>query len=220
MLLGFIVGLMVTWAFVSLASLPPLNGPLPATEAAGPLVLLAIAGVALYGFAAFRSFRFYIERGGVLVLAVAVALVLLGEAMLAIAISRNWQLSWWLWHVLMLVAFLAIALGTRAEYQRSGSLTGAFGGLYLEATLARIDRWHARAIAAVAAAGTGPMWRIASSTTCGARAPAATRSPLSPRRPKRSSGSTPCSGRTSRHTSRAGCGTSPASGGLAAWNAR
>ena len=155
-LLGFIVGLLLTWAFVSLASLPPLDGPLPATEAAGPLALLAIAGVGLYGFAAFRCFRFYLERGGVLVLAVAVAMVLLGEAMLAIAISRNWQLSWWSWHVLMLVSFLAIALGTRAEYRRSGSLTGAFGGLYLEATLARIDRWHARAIAAVAAAGDRP----------------------------------------------------------------
>ena len=118
--------------------------------------VLAIAGVALFGFAAFRSSRFYLERGGVLVLAVAVAMALLGEAMLAIALSRNWQLSWWLWHVLMLVAFLAIALGTRAEYRRSGSLTGAFGGLYLEATLARIDRWHARAIAAVAAAGDRP----------------------------------------------------------------
>jgi class 3 adenylate cyclase len=155
-LLGFIVGLLLTWAFVSLASLPPLNGPLPATEAAGPLALLAIAGGGLFAFAAFRSFRFYLERGGVLVLAVAVAMVLLGEAMLAIAISRNWQLSWWSWHVLMLVSFLAIALGTRAEYRRSGSLTGAFGGLYLEATLARIDRWHARAIAAVAAAGDRP----------------------------------------------------------------
>ena len=155
-LLGFIVGLLLTWAFVSLASLPPLNGPLPATEASGPLALLAIAGVGLYGFAAFRCFRFYLERGGVLVLAVAVAMVLLGEAMLAIAISRNWQLSWWSWHVLMLVSFLAIALGTRAEYRRSGSLTGAFGGLYLEATLARIDRWHGRAIAAVAAAGDRP----------------------------------------------------------------
>ena len=141
---------------MSLAAIPPLNGPLPPTEAAGPLAVLAIAGVALFGFAAFRSSRFYIERGGVLVLAVAVALALLGEAMLAIALSRNWQLSWWLWHVLMLIAFLAIALGTRAEYRRSGSLTGAFGGLYLEATLARIDRWHARAIAAVAAAGDRP----------------------------------------------------------------
>ena len=155
-LLGFVLGLMLLWAAVSLAAIPPLNGPLPPTEAAGLLAVLAIAGVALFGFAAFRSSRFYIERGGVLVLAVAVALALLGEAMLAIALSRNWQLSWWLWHVLMLIAFLAIALGTRAEYRRSGSLTGAFGGLYLEATLARIDRWHARAIAAVAAAGDRP----------------------------------------------------------------
>jgi hypothetical protein len=37
LLLGFLVGLMVTWAVVSLASIPPLNGPLPPTEAAGPL---------------------------------------------------------------------------------------------------------------------------------------------------------------------------------------
>jgi class 3 adenylate cyclase len=156
LLLGFLVGLMLTWAVVSLASIPPLNGPLPPTEAAGPLVVLAVVAVGLFAFAAFRSFRFYIERGGVLVLAIAVALALLGEAMLAIAVSRNWQLSWWLWHVLMLISFLAIALGTRAEYRRSGSLTAAFGGLYLEATLARIDRWHARAIAAVAAAGDRP----------------------------------------------------------------
>ena len=155
-MLGFLVGLMLTWAVVSLASIPPLNGPLPPTEATGPLALLAIAGVGLFGFAAFRSFRFYFERGGVLVLGIAVALALLGEAMLAIAVSRNWQLSWWLWHVLMLISFLAIALGTRAEYRRSGSLTAAFGGLYLEATLARVDRWHARAIAAVAATGDRP----------------------------------------------------------------
>jgi class 3 adenylate cyclase len=52
----------------------------------------------------------------------------------------------------MLLAFAAIALGAQHEYRRSGTLTAAFGGLYLEATLARIDRWHARAIAAVAAA--------------------------------------------------------------------
>ena len=156
LLLGFVLGLMLVWAVVSLASIPPLNGPLPPTEAAGPLAVLAIAGVGLFGFAALRSFRFYLERGGVLVLAVAVALALLGEAMLAIALSRNWQLSWWLWHVLMLIAFLAIALGTRTEYRRSGSLTAAFGGLYLEATLARLDRWHARAIAAMAAAGDRP----------------------------------------------------------------
>ena len=79
-------------------------------------------------------------------------MVLLAEAMVAVALSRNWRLSWWEWHVLMLAAFVAIALGARNEYRRSGTLAGAFGGLYLEATLARLDRWHAGAIAAVAAA--------------------------------------------------------------------
>jgi class 3 adenylate cyclase len=52
----------------------------------------------------------------------------------------------------MTVAFAAIALGARAEYRRTGSLSAAFGGLYLEATLARVERWHGRAIADLAGA--------------------------------------------------------------------
>jgi class 3 adenylate cyclase len=52
----------------------------------------------------------------------------------------------------MLAAFAAIALGAREAYGQSGSLTATFGSLYVEATLARIDRWHARAITAVAQA--------------------------------------------------------------------
>jgi adenylate cyclase len=155
LMLGGLVGLMVVWGVVSLADLPPLQGPPPGTEAIGPLSALAAVGVALYTFAAWRTLDFHRRRGGIVVLAIGVALALLGEAMVAIVLSRNWRLSWWEWHVLMLVAFAAIALGARAEYRRSGSLTAAFGGLYLEATLARIDRRQARAIAAVAAAGEG-----------------------------------------------------------------
>ncbi len=143
---------MAVWGVVSLAGLPPLDRPPPTGEAAGPLVALAAIGTGLYLVAAWRYFGFYRRRGGVVTLAVAVAFVLLAEALIAVAISRNWQLSWWEWHVLMLLAFATIALGAREEYRRSGSLTAAFGGLYLEATLARIDRWHAGAIAAVAAA--------------------------------------------------------------------
>jgi adenylate cyclase len=153
LMLGGLVGLMIVWGVVSLADLPPLAGPPPGTEAIGPLSALAAVGVVLYAFAAWRTLDFYRQRGGIVVLAIGVALVLLGEATVAIVLSRNWRISWWEWHVLMLVAFAAIALGARAEYRRSGSLTAAFGGLYLEATLARIDRRQARAIEAVAAAG-------------------------------------------------------------------
>ena len=153
LMLGGLAGLMVVWGVVSLADLPPLDGPPPGSEAIGPLAVFAAVGVGLYAFSAWRTLDFYRQRGGLIVLAIGVALVLLGEAMVAITLSRNWRLSWWEWHVLLLLAFASIALGARAEYRRSGSLSATFGGLYLEATLARIERSQARAIAAVAAAG-------------------------------------------------------------------
>jgi class 3 adenylate cyclase len=44
-----------------------------------------------------------------LLLAVGASWILLAEAMIAVVWSRNWHASWWEWHVLMLVAFAAIA---------------------------------------------------------------------------------------------------------------
>ena len=163
---GFVLAglgaLMLAWAGVSLAGLPPLSGPPPQEEAVGVLDAFAAVAIGLYAFAAWRYVAIHRERGDVLSLAVAVAFVLLAQAVLAIVLSRNWHLSWWEWHLLMLAAFVAIALGARDEYQRGHSLSSAFGGLYSEATLAQIDRWHARAIATVATAEargdpTGPV---------------------------------------------------------------
>jgi class 3 adenylate cyclase len=140
------------WGFVSLADLPPLQGRPPQGEAIGLFNALAVASVALFGYAAWRYVGLHRRRGGDVTLATAVAFVLLGEAMLAVILSRNWHLSWWEWHLLMLAAFLSIAVGARNEYRRGGTLAAAFGGLYLGATLERLDRWHARAIEEVAAA--------------------------------------------------------------------
>jgi class 3 adenylate cyclase len=69
--------------------------------------------------------------------------------------SRDWRLSWWEWHVLMAVAFATVAVGARTEYRREGSLTGAFGGVYLAGTLDRLQRWHADALADLASAQSG-----------------------------------------------------------------
>ena len=136
----------LAWTCATRAGCPP-----PASEGVGLLTVLGGGAVALYAFAAWRSVRLYLQRGGTILLSVAIALILLAEAMIAVVLSRNWRLSWWEWHVLMLAAFALIALGAREEYRRSGTLTGAFGGLYLEQTLARIDRWYAGAITAVVA---------------------------------------------------------------------
>ena len=151
-LLGSLIVLMVVWAVFSIAQIPPLDSPPPPREGAGVLDVLSVLAVALYVFAAVRLVQFFRYRRATILLAMAAAVVLLAEALIAILVSRNWHASWWEWHLLLLAAFLTIALAARNEYQRRGSLTGAFGGLYLEATLARVDRWYASAVASVAAA--------------------------------------------------------------------
>jgi class 3 adenylate cyclase len=152
LLLGGLLTLMAVWAVVSIAQLPPLNGPPTALEGAGLLSLPSIVAVGLYAYSAWRSVELYRRRGGAVLLGMAVAFVLLAEAMIAVSLSRNWHASWWEWHVLLLAAFTAIALGARREYRRGRSLSAAFGGLYLDATLARVDRWFATAVTSVASA--------------------------------------------------------------------
>ncbi|HEY6113409.1 MAG TPA: adenylate/guanylate cyclase domain-containing protein, partial [Gaiellaceae bacterium] len=126
--LGVIV---VGWATISLAELPPLDDPLAAEELDGWQLVLAALGVALFGIAAFGFLRLHQRRQERFVLAFALAFVLLAEAMVVIAWARNWQVSWWEWHVLMLASFLLIAFVARAEWHEE-----RFSALYLDETLA------------------------------------------------------------------------------------
>jgi adenylate cyclase len=144
-----VVVFLVGWAAISLLRLPPLDGP-PA-EDAGLLDALALVTVAAYAYAAWGFVGIARRRGSGFALVIAAAFVLLAEAMLAVALSRSWHLSWWEWHVLMTAAFALIAYGARREYRRTGSVVATFEPAYLSATLERIDRWHGRAIADLAA---------------------------------------------------------------------
>jgi adenylate cyclase len=130
-LLGALFALMALWAAVSLAELPPLDGPLEAEELDGWQLVLAALGVLLYGAASLGFIRLYRRRNARFVFAFILAFVLLAEAMIAIAWARNWQISWWEWHILMLGAFLVIALAARAEWHEE-----RFSALYLDQTLA------------------------------------------------------------------------------------
>jgi len=118
--LGLVI-VLAGWAVWSLASLPPLDQPLPPGDATGPLVGFAIAGGALYAFAAWRYAELYGRRPAFLLVAVIVAWILLTEALMAVALARNWHATWWEWHVLMSAAFLLVAFSVRREYRRGGS---------------------------------------------------------------------------------------------------
>lgn len=143
---GALALLLLAWAVASLAGVEFLDRPL---EEEAPLVfrLLAPVGIALYAFAAWRYLRIYRTRRRTLPLSVAVAFVLLAEALIAVAFARSWRASWWEWHALMAVAFAIVTVSVRGEYRREGSVTAAFGSLYLEQTLEHIDRRSSNAIA-------------------------------------------------------------------------
>ena len=128
---------LAVWAVLALGKLPPLDEAITPEAARGPLLALWAVGVVLYGYAAFRYARLYARRRAPVALAVASAWVLLAEAMLAIAISRNWHVSWWEWHLLMLLAFALVTRSVWAEWKREGSSAEVFADLYEERTLGR-----------------------------------------------------------------------------------
>jgi adenylate cyclase len=144
--------LLAAWAAVSLAGLTPLDEPLPPEQSSAPLKGLAAAGIVLYGYAALNYYRLYRRRPALLLLAIAGAFILLAEAMIVVAYSRNWHASWWEWHVLMAVAFGLVAVAARVERRHGGSVEGPFGSMYLEHTIARVDAGYGAALEELVAA--------------------------------------------------------------------
>ena len=128
--LAALFALIAAWAAVSLAEFPPLDTPLAAEEVDGSQLVALGAGVLVYVTAALGYLRVYRRRRARFVLAVVAALVLLAEALVIVAWARNWRVSWWEWHLLMLLGFAVIAAGARREWHEE-----RFSALYLDETL-------------------------------------------------------------------------------------
>ena len=138
--------IVLTWAAVSLAEVPPLDQALSEDETDRWLFGLAVPAVALYGIAAWRYWHLYRRRPSQVLAGVTAAWILLGEASIAVAFSRNWHASWWEWHLLMAAAFAIVAF-TALRARRQGEV---FASLYLDDTLGRIDERYASAVKAAA----------------------------------------------------------------------
>ena len=131
-----LVSILAAWAAVSVAEVPPLDRQLSEDATDRWLFGLAVPAVVLYGIAAWRYWHLYRRRPSQVLAGVTAAWILLGEASIAVAFSRNWHASWWEWHLLMAAAFGIVAYTALRERHRGE----AFASLYLDETLGRIDQ--------------------------------------------------------------------------------
>lgn len=128
-----LVGAMVVWGVLSVAELPPLAEPI-GEQAVGPLRWMAIVAIALYSLAAVRFFVSHRRKPSVMLVALITGAVLLAEAMATIIWARSWQLSWWLWHLLMAAGFGFVAYSAYTQYQKEGAASGIFDGIVTRET--------------------------------------------------------------------------------------
>jgi class 3 adenylate cyclase len=156
LLRGGLLAVMAVWGVVSLLALPPLDRPLPEEASRGPLAVMAVTGVGLYTLASVRYWRLHRRRPSVILVAVLTAFALLAEAMIAVALARNWAASWWEWHLLMAFAFAFVYYSAHVQYAREGSWTSLFRGIYLQETIEQMRREHTAALEALVEAMQAP----------------------------------------------------------------
>ncbi|MHA6784753.1 adenylate/guanylate cyclase domain-containing protein [Pseudonocardia saturnea] len=149
---GGLLAFAALWGVVSLAGLPPLADPALAERLSGPLVAVAGIAVLLYGVVAVRYFQLYRRRRSVMLLSIITANVLLAEAMVAVALGPSWHLTWWLWHLLMAIAFGYIGYSAWAGYQAEGATGGLFDGVRTEETVQAVRAEYGAALEALVSA--------------------------------------------------------------------
>lgn len=108
--------------------------------------IAALTGGVLFAAAALAYFPIYRRRPAVVVMSVLTAYVLLAEASVALALGMSWHASWWLWHLLMTMAFCFIAYSARVQFRKEGSVRGIFDGLATQQTIADLRRDYGAAL--------------------------------------------------------------------------
>jgi hypothetical protein len=151
-------GLLLFWLFFSVAALlklPPFS-LVPDPEVVDTPLMFCLVGQApapllqftastalfgatfLYGWAAWRYFALLRRNPSLVLLVLAIAFVLLAVTALNIGLARTWRLSWWEWHIIVLLAGVLLAYGVFTQYRSEGSTKPIFDSLYLEETIQRI----------------------------------------------------------------------------------
>ena len=114
-------------------------------EAVGTKIVGALSAVILLVAGEVHRRRWLLSRDR-MELALLVACWLSTESIASLHLGRLWRLSWWDYHVLLLVGFGAAAYAVVAGYRRSRSAEGALGSIVLRNTLDQIEHGYPDAL--------------------------------------------------------------------------
>jgi len=145
-ILSALGAVLAVWLLFSLAHIPPFDKTVLQDEARGELIVVAAIACVLFAIAAVRYWVLYLRRPAVVLVSVITAWALLAEAAAATAIGRPWQLSWWLWHVLLVLAFAFVAYTAHIQYRREGQAGTLFRGVAVEETVEAVRAAHEHAL--------------------------------------------------------------------------
>ncbi|GAA0467908.1 hypothetical protein Ade02nite_78640 [Paractinoplanes deccanensis] len=123
--------------------------------AAPPTTALSVVAFVLFAAAAIRYYALYRRRRAVMLLSIMTAFTLLAESAVAMALGRNWQASWWEWHLLMAAGFGYVAYSAWVQYRHEGAAAGLFSAVGTEFTVRRLKAEYGAALEALVQALRG-----------------------------------------------------------------
>ncbi len=125
---------MTAWLVVTILDVPPLDHAASEGATGSLLAILAAVGTAVYGLAAIRYYGVYMQAPGLLPASIIACYLLLAESMIGVAVTgeRSLHASWWLWHGLIVLAFVVVGFAARREWRDE-----RFRSLYLAGTRER-----------------------------------------------------------------------------------
>lgn len=112
--------------------------------------LLTVTTVTLLGFAAWRYWQSYLFTRLPAQLAVTTGLLFLVEAQISLDFGAYWHYSWWLYHGLLLAAFLAVLSGWAWELLRARDARAIGEAIAMRDALSQLKRGRPTAILALA----------------------------------------------------------------------
>lgn len=141
-----VLGLALLWLYSSVNEVAPLGVPIEDSGLTSLSAVVTWIGAGLYLAVAVRYYQFHRARPSPVTLALVTSFVLLAEALVIVDFARPWQLTWWTWHLVVVVGYVYVAYAAYIEFRREGRPGTLFSSIALSRTVEHLRVEFRRAL--------------------------------------------------------------------------